>query len=97
MTAYRMGPLGMSAADQAEYLSLLGVCSAGDEPPEGWSAEESYCEAVDDVSGAVCTLPVAHEDAAHRDASDPMVVMSWAELPELLVVGAPVGWDDEDE
>lgn len=87
---------GMHGADAAEYLALLGVATNAIAVPEEepWEAAVVYCEFIDPASGAVCTLKEGHSDRVHRDVSDPMLVMSWCEVPDLLVVGGPV--DDVD-
>lgn len=83
---------GMHGADAAEYLAMLGVTTKALVLPEEepWEADGRYCQFVDTASGAVCTLQQGHEERVHRDCSDPMLVMSWAEVPDLVVVGAPV-------
>lgn len=83
---------GMSGADAIEYLEMLGVQT--NRKPQDWEVDARYCELVDAASGAMCTLLHGHSDRVHRDTSDPACVLSWAEVPDLVVVGGSVDADD---
>jgi hypothetical protein len=84
--SYFVWPIGMNPADHVEYMQLLGVQVA---VPAPWVGDGNFCQQVDVASGAICTLDVGHDDA-HRDLSDPQLVMSWKEPVALLL-----GFDDE--